>query len=46
MVIKEREEFETFENEREKFLNQVEKILYHGISIEPILYTNMNEKYC
>ena len=38
LVIIEREDFETFENERKKFPNQIEKILYHGTSIEPILY--------
>ena len=36
LVIIEREDFETFENEREKCPNRVDKILYHGTSIEPI----------
>ena len=36
LVVIEREDFETFENEREKCPNRVEKILYHGTSIEPI----------
>ena len=36
LVIIEREDFETFENEREKCPNRVERILYHGTSVEPI----------
>ena len=36
LVVIEREDFETFEIEREKCPNRVEKILYHGTSIEPI----------
>ena len=36
LVIIEREDFETFEKEREKCPNRVDKILYHGTSIEPI----------
>ena len=35
LVIIEREDFEKFEQEREKCPNRVEKILYHGTSIEP-----------
>jgi hypothetical protein len=33
LVIIEREDFETFENEREKCPNRVDKILYHGTSM-------------
>jgi hypothetical protein len=36
LVVIEREDFDTFENEREKCPNRVERILYHGTSIEPI----------
>ena len=36
MVIMEREDFQTFENERKNCENRVDKILYHGTSIEPI----------
>ena len=36
LVVIEREDFEKFEKEREKCPNRVEKILYHGTSIEPI----------
>ena len=36
LVIIEREDFETFEKEREKCPNRIDKILYHGTSIEPI----------
>ena len=36
LVLIEREDFETFEEEREKCPNRVERILYHGTSIEPI----------
>ena len=36
LVIIEREDFETFERERKKCPNRVERILYHGTSIEPI----------
>ena len=36
LVIIEREDFEKFEKEREKCPNRVDKILYHGTSIEPI----------
>ena len=36
LVIIEREDFEIFEREREKCPNRVERILYHGTSIEPI----------
>jgi hypothetical protein len=36
LVVMEREDFETFERERNKCPNRVEKILYHGTSIEPI----------
>ena len=32
----EREDFEKFKKEREKCPNRVDKILYHGTSIEPI----------
>ena len=35
MVVIEREDFETFERERKKCPNRVERILYHGTSIEP-----------
>ena len=35
-VIIEREDFDVFEKEREKCPNRVERILYHGTSIEPI----------
>ena len=36
LVVIEREDFEIFEKEREKCPNRVEKILYHGTSVEPI----------
>ena len=36
LVIIEREDFEKFEQERKKCPNRVEKILFHGTSIEPI----------
>ena len=36
LVIIEREDFEIFEKERNKCPNRVERILYHGTSIEPI----------
>jgi hypothetical protein len=36
LVIIEREDFERFENEREKCPNRVDRILYHGTNIEPI----------
>ena len=36
LVIIERQDFEKFKQEREKCPNRVEKILYHGTSIEPI----------
>ena len=36
LVVMEREDFETFERERNKCPNRVEKILYHGTSIKPI----------
>ena len=36
VVIIEREDFETYEKERLKCPNRVERILYHGTSIEPI----------
>ena len=36
LVIIEREDFEKYEKEREKCPNRVERILYHGSSIEPI----------
>ena len=36
LVIIEREDFETFQTERSKCPNRVNKILYHGTSIEPI----------
>jgi hypothetical protein len=35
LVVIEREDFETFERERKKCPNRVERILYHGTSIEP-----------
>ena len=35
-VIIEREDFQTFEKERKKCPNRVDRILYHGTSIEPI----------
>ena len=35
LVVIERENFETFEKERLKCPNRVERILYHGTSIEP-----------
>ena len=34
MVIMEREDFQTFENQRKNCPNRVDKILYHGTSIE------------
>ena len=36
LVIIEREDFAKFEKEREKCPNRIDKILYHGTSIEPI----------
>ena len=36
LVIIEREDFEIFERERNKCSNRVERILYHGTSIDPI----------
>ena len=36
LVVMEREDFENFKKEREKCPNRVDKILYHGTSIEPI----------
>ena len=36
MVIMEREDFQTFENQRKNCPNREDKILYHGTSIEPI----------
>ena len=36
MVIMEREDFQKFESERKKCENRVDRILYHGTSIEPI----------
>ena len=36
LVVMEREDFEKFKKEREKCPNRVDKILYHGTSIEPI----------
>ena len=36
LVVIEREDFEKFEKEREKCPNRVERILYHGTSVEPI----------
>ncbi len=36
MVIMEREDFQKFENERKKCENRVDRILYHGTSIESI----------
>ena len=35
-VIIERENFEIFEKEREKCPNRIERILYHGTSVDPI----------
>ena len=45
-IIIEREDFEIFEREREKCPNRVERILYHGTSIEPIsgILTNVYRK--
>ena len=36
LVIIEREDFEKFKQEREKCPNRIDKILFHGTSIEPI----------
>ena len=36
LVLIEREDYEKFEQEREKCPNRVDKILYHGTNIEPI----------
>ena len=36
LVVMEREDFENFKKEREKCPNRVDKILYHGTSVEPI----------
>ena len=38
LVIIEREDFQTFEKERKKCPNRVDRILYHGTSIEEIKY--------
>ena len=38
LVVIEREDFETFEKERKKCPNRVERILYHETSIEPTSY--------
>ena len=36
LVVMEREDFQTFEKERKNCPNRVDRILYHGTSIEPI----------
>ena len=36
LVVMEREDFEIFENERKNCPNRIDRILYHGTSIEPI----------
>ena len=36
LVVMEREDFQIFEKERKKCPNRIDKILYHGTSIEPI----------
>ena len=36
LVVIEREDFETYEQERSNCPNRVDKILYHGTSVEPI----------
>ena len=36
LVVMEREDFEVFEKERNNCPNRIERILYHGTSIEPI----------
>ena len=36
MIIKEREDYEIFQTERANCPNRIEKILFHGTSIEPI----------
>ena len=36
LVVMEREDFQTFEKERKNCPNRIDKILYHGTSIEPI----------
>ena len=36
LVVMEREDFEIFEKERKNCPNRIDKILYHGTSIEPI----------
>ena len=36
LVVMEREDFQIFERERKKCPNRVDRILYHGTSIEPI----------
>ena len=36
LVILEREDFQTFEKERKNCPNRIDRILYHGTSIEPI----------
>ena len=48
MVIIERQDYEKFEKERKKCPNRVDKILFHGTSIEPIscILTNLFRKYC
>ena len=35
LVVMEREDFQIFERERKNCLNRIDKILYHGTSIEP-----------
>ena len=46
LVVIEREDLEKFEVEREKCQNRIEKILYHGTSVEPIssILTNYYRK--
>ena len=36
LVVMEREDFEIFEKERKNCPNRIDRILYHGTSIEPI----------
>jgi len=51
LIVIEREDFETFERERNKCPNRIDKILYHGTSVEPIssiltgLYRKSLENY-
>ena len=44
IVVKEREDFNNFQQERNRCTNKIEKILYHGCPIQPISYI-LNEHF-